>query len=80
MKRYVEIGSPWQTALSKLKYWGVDQPFATHENWSVDKISILLIKFLPNPNRFKTKLRKPKAVSLSLNILSWITVWLRIII
>ena len=32
MKRYVEIGSPWQTALSKLKYWGVDQPFATHEN------------------------------------------------
>ena len=32
MKRYAEIGSLWQTPLSKLKYWVAVLPFITHES------------------------------------------------
>ena len=32
MKRYAEIGSPWQVPLSKLKRWVVAPPFTTHKS------------------------------------------------
>ena len=71
MKRYAEIGSSWQAPLSRLKYWVVLPPFITQESWSFNKISVHVIKLLPNPHFRKTELakswsRESKAFSISI--------------
>ena len=32
MKRYAEVGSPWQAPISNLKYWVLVPQFVTHES------------------------------------------------
>ena len=46
LKRKAKTGLPWQTPLLKLKYWVVVPPSTMQYCWSLNKISIQMIKVL----------------------------------
>ena len=47
--RYADIGWPWSTPFSKLKYGVVNPPFITHDGWSFN-IFMQYLKYSPKPN------------------------------